>query len=140
MSRIYELEVWSQPGGNLPSEYSKEVLQREMWSNGVPENIFLGLSSIPDKIDCDNLQSAIQSGEFKEKEFFEFCIAHQLKPDLQSDEAASKFLEYKNGRCLAWIHLPISSEAGILSKIINLLQSHGHLIIYPDGFEMKEAQ
>lgn len=134
MKYIHELEAWSTPGKNLHPEYSKEVLQKEVWNNGVPKDFFLGISAIPDKTDCENLHASMQAGEFKEDEFIEFCVTNNLPPNFQSEEAAAKFLEYKNGRCLAWIHLPIAFEANLLSKITEILQSHGHIIVYPDRF------
>lgn len=106
MKSIREFEVWSLPGSQLDSEYGKNTLQREMWDAGVPRDVFLGVSVIPDVVDCNNLEAAIQSGEFTEKDFQEFCLKNELPYAHDSEESSARFLEYTRGRCLAWIHLP----------------------------------
>ncbi|WP_139019219.1 MULTISPECIES: hypothetical protein [Acidovorax] len=136
MKYIHELEAWSLPGLLLHPEYSKTTLQEEMWREGVPKNVFLGISAIPDKIDCENLKFLIHSGELKENEFMEFCVIHKLPETSESEESSAKFLEYKKGRCLAWIHLPTDSGADVLSKIKKILQIHGHIIIDPRNMSL----
>lgn len=133
MKHIRELEAWSVPGKLLHPEYSKDDLQQELWKEGIPEDVFLGISAIPDPTDCKNLELAIQSGELTEESFKEFCSAHTLPNSLQSEESSARFLEYMRGRCLAWIHLPDDAESTLLPMIIKMLAERGHIVIDPES-------
>lgn len=131
MRQIRELEAWSLPGRFFETDYSKNTLQREIWGEGVPSDLFLGISNIPDKLDTENLRLAIASGEATEQAFNEFCLLHGLSVNMNSEESSAKFLEHLNGRCLAWIHLPIDTDMAILSKLVKLLAMRGHVVIDP---------
>jgi hypothetical protein len=133
MKHIRELEAWSMPGQLLHPEYSKDTLQQELWKGGIPEDVFLGISAIPDPTDCKNLELAIQSGELTEDSFKAFCSAHALPNSMQSEESAARFLEYMRGRCLAWIHLPDDAELTLLPMIIKMLAERGHVVIDPES-------
>lgn len=131
MKRVYELEAWSVPGKLLPSEYGKDILQNEIWQLGIPKTVFLGMSEIPDPVDCENLKLDIDSGETSYELFREFCSEHALSDDLNSEESAAKFLEYMKGRCLAWIHLPEDEASTLLPIIVKILADRGHIVIDP---------
>jgi hypothetical protein len=133
MKRVRELEAWSLPGKLLHPEYSKDALQQELWNGGIPENVFLGISAIPDPTDCRKLEQAIQSGELTEDSFMEFCSAHAFPNSMQSAESSARFLEFMRGRCLAWIHLPEDAESALLPMIIRMLARRGHVVIDPES-------
>lgn len=119
-------------GELLHPEYGKEILQKEIWAQGIPKDAFLGVSAIPDSTDCENLYSAIESGELTRDYFGTFCSAHELPDNLQSEESA-KFLEYMWGRCLAWIHMPDDAESTLLPLIAKELAKRGHFVIDPES-------
>jgi len=133
MKHVRELEAWSVPGKLLHPEYSKDILQQELWKLGIPNDVFLGISAIPDATDCKNLELAIQSGELTEDSFKEFCASHALPNNRQSEESSARFLEYMRGRCLAWIHLSGNAERTLLPVIEKILSKHGHLVIDPES-------
>ena len=132
MQYVRELEAWSVPGQLLHPEYSKCVLQQELWDAGIPRDVFLGLSAIPDATDCENLKLSIRAGELAEDLFIEFCVAHHLPASLQSQESSAKYLEYMRGRCLAWIHLPEAANGSLLLTIVKMLRERGHVVIDPE--------
>lgn len=133
MRAVRELEVWSAPGRVLPSEFAKQVLQLEVWNAGVPRDVFLGISEMPDQIDSKNLRSAIDRGEIDECEFKEFCKLNGLAVSVDSIDSASKYLEYLHGRCLAWLHLPEGpDQAQLLLKIEDLMSQRGYRIVDPE--------
>lgn len=131
MQPVRELEAWSMPGKLLDVDYSKDVLQPDLWKQGIPEDVFLGISAIPDATDCENLRLSIQSGELTENEFKDFCLKNNLPINLQSTESAAKFLEYMQGRCLAWIHLPVEDASSLLVAIVKMLKNWGHIVVDP---------
>ena len=133
MKHIRELEAWSIPGQLLHADYSKNILQQELWKGGVPKDVFLGISAIPDATDCENLKSAMQAGEITEDSFNEFCLAHSFPASTQSAESSAKYLEYVRGRCLAWIHLPDDADTTLLLTIVTMLGERGHLVIDPES-------
>lgn len=132
MRRVRELEVWSVPGQQLDPEYSKNILQQELWELGIPKDVFLGVSAIPDATDCENLRVSIQAGEVTEDLFKEFCATHNLPASLLSEPSAAKFLEYVRGRCLAWIHLPVDAELSLLPAIVKMVKDRGHIVVDPE--------
>jgi hypothetical protein len=95
--------------------------------------VFLGLSAISDSTDCENLYSAIESGELTRDSFGRFCSAHELPDNLQSEKSSAKFLEYMWGRCLAWIHMPEDAESTLLPLIAKELAKRGHFVIDPES-------
>lgn len=131
MKPVRELEVWSKPGQILPAEYGKDDLQHEVSISGIPEGIFLGLSSIPDRIDCENLSSLIEAGDSSQLAFEKFCDENNLKADIQSERSAALFLEYLEGRCLAWIHLSEDVSPSVLLTITKIIQARDHIIVDP---------
>jgi hypothetical protein len=128
---VREFEAWSTPGQLLDPDFGKVVLQHELWNEGIPRTVFIGTSNIPDPIDCKNLRLSIQSGELSESNFKEFCAAHGLPVDLNSEESACKFLEYIHGKCIAWIHLPDDADETLLPTIVKLLKDRGHVVVDP---------
>ena len=133
MKRVRELEAWSVPGKLLPLDYGKTVLQPELWNEGVPRDVFLGTSNIPDPAHCEDLRLSIQSGELTESEFKEFCQAQGLPMSSLSEESACRFLEYIRGTCLAWIHLPDHANEALLAEIVEALRVRGHIVIDPEN-------
>lgn len=131
MKPVRELEVWSKPGRILPAEYSKDDLQPEMSMSGIPDGIFLGLSSIPDRIDCEILSSLIEAGDPSQLAFEKFCNENNLIADIQYEQSAALFLEYLEGRCLAWIHLSEDVSPSVLLTITKIIQSRDHIIVDP---------
>ncbi|WP_265281125.1 hypothetical protein [Verminephrobacter aporrectodeae] len=130
---VRELEAWSKPGNLLHPEYGKNMLQQELWEKGVSQDVFLGLSEIPGESDCKNLNLSIQSGELTEYSFKRFCLSYGLSDSMQSKESAAKFLEYMEGRLLAWIHLPIDADPTLLPLIVKIISELGHIVIDPDN-------
>jgi hypothetical protein len=124
--RIWELEAWSPPGLQLDQDYGKVVLAPEMWSAGIRPDVFLGLSAIPDPIDCQNLKADVQAGTATEEAFVEFCSSHGLRCSMDDKLSASRFLEFTNGCLLAWVHIPDDNDArSIAFAIQNLLAAKG---------------
>ncbi|WP_265284925.1 hypothetical protein [Verminephrobacter aporrectodeae] len=132
MKYVRELEAWSKPGYLLDPEYGKDVLQQKLWAKGVPKDVFIGLSKIPSERHCEILEWSIQSGELTEDSFKEFCLSRGLPDSMQSKESAANFLEYMEGRALAWIHLPIDAEPTLLPMIVKIISELGHIVIDPD--------
>ncbi|WP_265284927.1 hypothetical protein [Verminephrobacter aporrectodeae] len=132
MKYVRELEAWSKPGHLLDPEYGKDVLQQKLWAKGVPRDVFIGLSEIPNERHCKILEWTIQSGDLTEDSFKEFCLSRGLPDSMQSKESAANFLEYMEGRPLAWIHLPIDAEPTLLPMIVKIISELGHIVIDPD--------
>jgi hypothetical protein len=131
MQRIRELEAWSTPGNLLPTDYGKDLAQ-ELWSFGISPDIYLGLNSIPDWTDIENLRLALASNELTIEDFSKFCSIHSLPPSPRHADSANKFLEYSLGRRLAWIHLPEDSTPDMLQGLIEVLKGKGHVVVDPD--------
>lgn len=124
--RVYELEAWSPPGLQLDLEFGKTVLAPEMWEAGIPDDVFLGLSEIPDAVDCENLRRDIEAEVTSLEHFAEFCTSRGLPNSTQDPLAAARFLEYLHGRALAWVHIPDDDVGKALAaKIDRLLSSKG---------------
>jgi hypothetical protein len=132
--RVFELEAWSPPGLQLDPEFGKTVLAPEMWEAGIPSDVFLGLSEIPDSVDCENLQRDIETGVTSLEHFDEFCISRGLPNSTQYPLAAARFLEYLHGRSLAWVHIPDDDVAkSLAAKIDRLLSSKGFRLRDPNA-------
>jgi hypothetical protein len=129
--RVREFEAWSSPGQVLSSECGKD-LQEKIWNSGIPKDVFLGLSAIPDQTDCENLKAAFEMGELKLSDFEGFCALNALSPDVDEAESAMKFLEYSMGRPLAWIHIPEDDTDQLLSKLTDILKLFGHIVVDPE--------
>lgn len=126
---VIELEAWSLPGGQLDLEYGKAVLAPEMWEAGIAEDVFIGLSEVPDSIDCENLLWEIESGFTSEAEFQQFCKLRSLCCDVRDPLSASRFLEFLHGRSLAWVHVPDDGSAhSLIADIDRLLRAKGLLL------------
>lgn len=129
MYLVHELEAWSVPGKLLDAEYAKVVLQPEFWNAGIPNNVFLGLSSIPNEVDCRNLKRAIDSQKYSLADFEAFCLEYSLVKSIDNKDACSRYLEFMEGRCLAWIHMPPEKEHTLLPIIEKLLSARGHIVV-----------
>lgn len=130
MQRVRELEAWSRPGQLLSSEYGK-LLEQDVWAAGVPREVFLGLSAIPDETDSESLLLSINAGELSEDAFFQFCKTNGLAENPSVAQSAAKFLEYSLGRRLAWIHLPEGGDPRLLVRVVDLMKARNHLVVDP---------
>ena len=128
---VHEFEAWSKPGKLLPLEYPKVLLQHEIWNAGIPRDVFLGISAIPEDIDCMNLKSLFVAQEATEFEFLSFCTENGLPANVDSQMSAMRFLEFKGGRALAWIHVPSDAPTSLLENFRRLLDARGHIVVSP---------
>lgn len=106
MKQIFELELWSRPGKLLPKEHGNSLKKVIDESLALPNDIYLGLSFIPSKIDSLNLLHSINEKELNSDEFTLFCKKENLNPSIENNESAAKYLELVYGRSLAWLHIP----------------------------------
>jgi len=133
MKRIHEFEAWSTPGKLLPVDYGKD-LAREYKSNGtldklgIPDDVFLGLSNIPDEVDVRILKIRIEKEQIAVEEFITFCHEHGFEPDIESEISVCKYIEYLDGCPVAWIHIPEGSEEELLPQITKLLSEKGLIV------------
>lgn len=135
MRRVRELEVWSQPGGEaLSVDYGKD-LQDEVWAAGVPQEVFAGISTIPDHTDVENLRLAIAAGEITEAAFIAFCKERGLPADATAAVSAARYLEHQRGHCVAWINLPEGADPAVLRHIATVVGRRGHVIVDPSTGE-----
>ncbi|MBU6953626.1 hypothetical protein [Hahella sp. HN01] len=106
LQAIFELEIWSQPGGCCNATQGLEI--EKLLKKELPSSIdfIVGHDFSPNNIDVENLSISMQEKELKESNFKSFCIQRGLSPDLNDSESAARFLEYSYGRLLAWVHLP----------------------------------
>lgn len=127
MNEVYELEVWSQPGKNLPAEFGKE-LKAEIDSNlSLKAEVFIGLSFIPSTTDTTNLLHALNESELKIGDFERYCKLNNCEPSVSVHTSAAKYLEFSYGRALAWLHIPHSSEGlVVLNRIMQWATGNGY--------------
>ncbi len=130
---IWELEAWSPPGRPLDQDFGKLVLAPEMWREGISRDVFIGLSYVPDPIDCQNLKTDIREGVVSKKAFADFCNLNGLQCSMDDERSAASFLEFVNGRPLAWVHIPDDENANREATRINkLLEGKGFRLL--NGF------
>jgi hypothetical protein len=133
---VHEFEAWSTPGKILPMDYGKD-LQREFLTCGIleslsiPDDVFLGVSEIPDEIDVHNLKLDFEEGLLSLEMFYDFCHKHGLEANVESKDSAAKYREYSFGRCLAWIHIQEGYEQQMLPSIVALMKERGHIVRDP---------
>ncbi|RTL44253.1 MAG: hypothetical protein EKK53_08245 [Burkholderiales bacterium] len=112
-----EFEVWSKPGGALPAEFGKAI-QGHVWGCGVAPDVFLGVSNIPDESDVCALESLIEQSPAEEQRFLSFCRSRGLTARRGDATSAARYIEFVQGCCVAWIHLPSGpDERALLRKI-----------------------
>jgi hypothetical protein len=124
---IHEYEVWSKPGNVLHTDYGKTI-QEEICETDVFKDVFKGISNVPDNIDCKNLKYLIDKGELSNINFIEFCNKRCLPPRIDNPVSACNFLEFKNGCCVAWIHLPNNFPRNNFLIIKNFVENKNLLI------------
>lgn len=134
MKRVHEFEVWSTRGQLLPVDYGKdlrdELLIKGIFTDlGIPDDVFIGLSNIPDKVDVHNLKMDIKEGVLTMEGFIAFCHEHGFEPNIESNFSANKYLEYTYGSPIAWIHIPDGSEMRMLPLVIKIMDERGHIVI-----------
>jgi len=133
MRRVHEFEAWSTPGKLLSADYGKDLV-REYKSRGVlaelgiPDDVVLGLSNIPGKVDVDKLKMEIKNGWLTIENFFSFCHEYELEPDIESEMSACKYIEYSYGVPVAWIHIPEGHEKEMLLPITKLMNEEGLIV------------
>ncbi len=130
MKRVTEYEIWSEPGKLLSDGFGKDFAEK-CHILGIPSDVVIGLYSIPDHAGVQNLKMAIQDGEFLVSDFLSFCEIHRYQPEVSNQESASKFLEYRNGRCLAWVHFPEGGPDELLQIISTIVTEHDLRLIGP---------
>jgi len=128
MRRIHEYEAWSKPGRMLSPDFGKEI-QADVWRLGVPRDVFLGLSNIPDAIDVANLRTMLSEGSATVPEFQDFCVANGLRPLIEDEVSAAKFIEFREGCCVAWVHIPSGPEEAALLQLVKAAISKFDLIV-----------
>jgi hypothetical protein len=134
---IREYEAWTKPGTVMSPDYGKELEKKlkeldAFKKLGIPEGVFVGISNIPSDIDMLNLKNGLKSGEYQEADFIAFCHTNGLKETVESKESACKFIEYKDGREVAWLNVPADDEENILPRLSELIQTCNLIIIDPD--------
>ena len=108
---ILELELWSYPGmfGSLPEGHDIATdCTRDL---GLAQEVVLGLSNIPDVIDCENLALAISKGELRTEDFISFCELNSIQPNPNDQYSAASFLSNEYGFPVAWLHIQNNDEA-----------------------------
>lgn len=129
MKVVQEFEVWSRPGMVFPQDYGKD-LQEEIWGLGVPRDVFLGVSNIPDETDVVRLRLALDRREVELSQFSSFCEQLGLDADLECQSSASRFMEFSFGRVLAWVHIPEGGdERHLLQQIKSAIESRGFVLV-----------
>jgi hypothetical protein len=101
----------------------------------VPENVFKGVSKIPSEADVAELKKGFATGEFNEKEFLDFCNAHQYEPSADSAISASCFIELKRGRLVARLECPRRTKYEVLNNLYPLIERCNMLLIDPETGE-----
>jgi hypothetical protein len=132
LPHVIELELWSAPGAALPEHSGKAISERARVALGLPAEVLLGLSSVPDRSDSENLQTAIQEGELSEFEFRRFCEAESLEPSVSSNHSACRYLAHAFGERLAWVHIPAGASAVLLAqRLTQWARAEGLCIVEP---------
>jgi hypothetical protein len=118
----------------LPIDYGKD-LRDELLLDGtfasldIPDDVFIGLSNIPDEVDVHNLKMDIEEGVLTMEGFIIFCHEYGFEPNIESIFSANKYLEYIYGSPIAWVHIPDGSEMRMLPLIIKIMNERGHIVI-----------
>jgi hypothetical protein len=105
VKRVHEYEVWSKPGRVLSQDFGKEI-QADVWASGIPRDVFLGVSNIPDESDIATLTEMIESRLVEEQQFYAFCKSNNLPPRRDNQTSAAHFIEFVRGCCVGWVHIP----------------------------------
>lgn len=113
MNFVTEYEAWLRPGRVVSRDHGKEI-QAHVWACGIPRDVFIGTSNIPDESDVVTLARLLEKAPERLAEFNSFCEQHDIAPDIADERAACQFLEYLNGACVAWIHLPVGPDQDAL--------------------------
>jgi len=113
----------------VSQDFGKEI-QEAIWRSGIPKDVFLGVSNIPDADDVELLGDLISSGETDIRHFHEFCLRHGFPADVSNECSAAMFIAYIKGACVAWIHLPESSDIpAMLESLRCALKPYDLLIV-----------
>jgi hypothetical protein len=132
MERVVELELWSAPlVGEVPFE-GKIIAATCRQSTGLPEDVVLGLSFVPDQTDVENLRLSLERAEVSLVDFQQYCARNGLPPDANNISSAAQYLSYVGGQPLAWLHFPASQEGRGMAKVaIEWANENGYLVKLP---------
>lgn len=132
MKVIKEFEVWYPPGEIVPQDYGKSI-QINVWNEGIPKEVFLGVSNVPDNVDCQSLALSINGGELSIDDFRAFCESNGYVFDINNNLSACKFIEFSKGACIAWLHLPEDQVDEYLEKIKKILEKINNKLLIADA-------
>jgi hypothetical protein len=127
---IVELELWLPPLSDRAPLEGKELAARCQRETGLPSDVVLGLSFVPDELYVEQLKRAIETNEVKAGDFQDFCERRGLLPTPENTRSAAEFLAFTRGQSLAWLHLPAEPSGLAMAKTIvrwaheNNLQVH----------------
>lgn len=93
----------------LSPDFGKEI-QVDVWASGIPRDVFLGVSNIPDESDILTLTGMIESRLVEAEQFEAFCKLNNLPPLRENQTSAAHFIEFVRGCCVAWVHIPEGPE------------------------------
>lgn len=117
VKRVTEFEVWSKPGGALPADFGK-ALQGVVRACGIAPDVFLGVSNMPDESDVNALQQLLAQSPAEEERFVSFCQSKGFDAQRGNTISAARYVEFVQGCCVAWVHLPAGpDELALLHKI-----------------------
>jgi hypothetical protein len=139
---IKKYRVCSRPGRILKRHYGvmlqAALEELDAFSKlKVPEGVFKGVSNIPDEKDIVELKNGFEKCIFRKREFLEFCREHSLEESTESKESANQFLEFKQGRLVAWLNVPVDYDYLIVKRVFQITKRCNLAIIEPeDGEEL----
>jgi hypothetical protein len=86
----------------------------------ISKSVFKNVSVPPSQLDVLKLKDGLESGKFSKDEFSEFCKSHQFEENIESETSASRFLEFKKGKIIARLRVPVNDEYRIVSSFYQL--------------------
>ena len=130
MKTVIEFEAWSRPGTLLPPDFGKTI-QSEVWSAGIPRDVFLGVSNLPDETDVAALSQFLEEEPLAERAFYSFCRSNGLPENRDNAASAARYLELLHGCCVAWIHIPQGPDEPALLRKVREAIARFDLIVKP---------
>lgn len=130
MKRVTEYEVWSKPGGALPADFG-QAIQGDVWACGIPRDVFLGVSNIPDASDVSRLDQLLRRSPAEASRFLAFCATNALDSARGSAHSAARYMAFVEGCCVAWVHIPRGPGADELMRKIETAIDRFDLIVRP---------
>lgn len=127
MSNIVEMEIFSKPKEFYHQDFGKTHVAPTFAKEGLPKEIVIGLSNIPDDTDMINLRLHLNGHEGNTKKYQEFCHKHHINPN--SNEAACKYLAYIEGTPLAWVHIPEDKFDFYYRKVLDIANKNEWILV-----------